>query len=127
MSAHILHINLNAIFYTHVEHSPTKITCTKHHTHRQTSTYKNKVALCKWCSHPFRIACGMNSLSLLESTEKWHIKLRRYCYERHHSDEDDHADNDYHPETMMMIMMIVVVVVVSPSVAVVVVYIDDDG
>ena len=24
LSAHIIHINLNMIFYTHVEHSPTK-------------------------------------------------------------------------------------------------------
>ena len=24
MSAHMIHINLNMIFYTHVEHSPTK-------------------------------------------------------------------------------------------------------
>ena len=25
LSAHMIHINLNMIFYTHVEHSPTKI------------------------------------------------------------------------------------------------------
>ena len=25
LSAHVIHINLNMIFYTHVEHSPTKI------------------------------------------------------------------------------------------------------
>ena len=30
------HINLNMIFYTHIEHSPTKTTHTKHHTERQT-------------------------------------------------------------------------------------------
>ena len=29
-SAHMIHINLNTIFYTHVEHSPTKTTHTKH-------------------------------------------------------------------------------------------------
>jgi len=36
LSAHMTHINLNMIFYTHVEHSPTKTTHTKHHTERQT-------------------------------------------------------------------------------------------
>ena len=32
LSAHIIHINLNRIFYTQVEHSPTTTTHTKHHT-----------------------------------------------------------------------------------------------
>ena len=32
LSAHMIHINLNMIFYTHTEHSPTKTTQTKHHT-----------------------------------------------------------------------------------------------
>ena len=32
LSAHMIHININMIFYTHVEHSPTKTTHTKHHT-----------------------------------------------------------------------------------------------
>ena len=36
LSAHMIHINLNMIFYTHAEHSPTKTTHTKHHTERQT-------------------------------------------------------------------------------------------
>ena len=36
LNAHMIHINLNMIFYTHVEHSPTKTTHTKHHTERQT-------------------------------------------------------------------------------------------
>ena len=35
MSAHMIHINLNVIFYTHVEHSPTKTTHTMHCTERQ--------------------------------------------------------------------------------------------
>ena len=35
LRAHMIHINLNMIFYTHVEHSPTKTTHTKHHTERQ--------------------------------------------------------------------------------------------
>ena len=30
------HFNLNTIYYTHVERSPTKTTHTKHHTERQT-------------------------------------------------------------------------------------------
>ena len=34
LSAHMVHINLNMIFYTHVEHSPTKTTHAKHHAER---------------------------------------------------------------------------------------------
>ena len=44
LSTHMIHINLNMIFYTHVEHSPTKTTHTKHHTEipppPHTHTYK---------------------------------------------------------------------------------------
>ena len=32
LSAHIIHINLNMIFYTHVEHSPTKTIYIKYYT-----------------------------------------------------------------------------------------------
>ena len=32
LSAHMKHINLNMIFYTHVEHSPTKTIYIKYHT-----------------------------------------------------------------------------------------------
>ena len=38
LSAHMIHINLNMIFYTHVEHSPTKTTRAKLHKERQTHT-----------------------------------------------------------------------------------------
>ena len=31
LSAHMIHINLNMIFYTHVEHSPTKIIYIKYY------------------------------------------------------------------------------------------------
>ena len=34
LSAHMIHINLNIIFYTHVEHSPTKTIYTKYYTKR---------------------------------------------------------------------------------------------
>ena len=37
--AHTIHINLNMIFYTHVEHSPTKTIYIKYYTH--THTHKN--------------------------------------------------------------------------------------
>ena len=37
LSAHMIHINLNMIFYTHVEHSPTKTIYIKY--------YKNKIKL----------------------------------------------------------------------------------
>ena len=32
LSAHMIHINLNMIFYTHVEHSPTKTIYIKYYT-----------------------------------------------------------------------------------------------
>ena len=41
MRAHIIHIKLNMIFYTHVEHSPTKTIYIKYyttHTHTHTHT-----------------------------------------------------------------------------------------
>ena len=49
LSAHMIHINLNMIFYTHVEHSPTKTIYIRHyknknthykHTHTHTHIYK---------------------------------------------------------------------------------------
>ena len=39
LSTHIIHINLNMIFYTHVEHSPTKTIYIKY-THTHTHTQK---------------------------------------------------------------------------------------
>ena len=33
LSAHMIHTNLNMIFYTHVEHSPTKTIYIKYYTH----------------------------------------------------------------------------------------------
>ena len=41
LSARVIHINLNMIFYTHVEHSPTKTIYIKYylkHTHTHTHT-----------------------------------------------------------------------------------------
>ena len=40
LSAHMIHINLNMKFYTHIEHSPTKTTHTKHHTERPTTKWR---------------------------------------------------------------------------------------
>ena len=37
LSAHMIHINLNMIFYTHVKHSPTKTIYTHTHTHTDCS------------------------------------------------------------------------------------------
>ena len=39
LSAHMIHINLNMILYTHVEHSSTQTTYTKHHTEKQTTLH----------------------------------------------------------------------------------------
>ena len=38
MSAHMIHTNLNMIFYTHVEYSPTKTIYIKYYTEKQTNT-----------------------------------------------------------------------------------------
>ena len=35
LSAHMIHINLNMIFYTHVEHSPTKTIYIKYYTEKK--------------------------------------------------------------------------------------------
>ena len=39
LSAHMIHINLNMIFYTHVEHSPTKTIYIKYYTEKQINTH----------------------------------------------------------------------------------------
>ena len=36
LSAHMIHINLNMVFYTHVEHSPTKTIYIKYYTQQTT-------------------------------------------------------------------------------------------
>ena len=36
LSSHMIHINLNMVFYTHVEHSPTKTVYIKYYTEKQT-------------------------------------------------------------------------------------------
>ena len=64
LSAHMIHINLNMIFYTHVKHSPTKTIYRKYylnnnnnnnnnnknalqmHTHTHTHTHKDVIVLC---------------------------------------------------------------------------------
>ena len=54
LSAHMIHINLNMIFYTHVEHSPTKTIYIKYymekHTHTHTHDYSRvwKKGAVKW-------------------------------------------------------------------------------
>ena len=43
LSTHMIHINLNMIFYTHVEHSPTKTIYIKYYTKNKTKKhYKHK-------------------------------------------------------------------------------------
>ena len=48
LSVHMIHINLNMIFYTHVEHSPTKTIYTKYYTkkkrRKQSTTHTMTVA-----------------------------------------------------------------------------------
>ena len=42
LSAHMIHTNLNMIFYTHVEHSPTKTIYIKYYTKQKQKTQKTK-------------------------------------------------------------------------------------
>ena len=47
LSAHMIHINLNMILYTHVEHSPTKTICIKYYTGKtNTHTHYTLLGLC---------------------------------------------------------------------------------
>ena len=39
LSAHMIHINLNTVFYTHVEHSPTKTIYVRYYTHARTHAH----------------------------------------------------------------------------------------
>ena len=57
LSAHIIHINLNMIFYTHVEHSPTKTIYIK---------YYNKKSTTNTHTH---IDCGRNWVLILVGME----------------------------------------------------------
>ncbi len=41
LSTHMIHINLNMIFYTHVEHSPTKTIYIKYYTKTKTKCTTN--------------------------------------------------------------------------------------
>ena len=62
LNAHMIHINLNMIFYTHEEHSPTKTSYIKYytekHTHTTHTTSRNWVL----------ILVGMKIPSVLSST-----------------------------------------------------------
>ena len=49
LSAHMVHINLNMMFYTHVEHSPTKTIYIKYYTKKQTK--KKKPDKCSFIVH----------------------------------------------------------------------------
>ena len=45
LSAHMIHINLNMIFYTHVRHSPSKTIYIKYYL--KINKYKNKIIIIK--------------------------------------------------------------------------------
>ena len=88
LSAHMIHINLNMIFYTHVERSLTKTTHTKHQTERQTShslqcdfvrchTHRMHVCLTVTC----RVHLWQNDRGLLRAaavTRGWNGYRNRY-------------------------------------------------
>ena len=46
LSAHMIHINLNMIFYTHVEHSPTETVYIKYYMEKQTHTLQTHTHTC---------------------------------------------------------------------------------
>ena len=53
LSAHLIHINLNIIFYTHVEHSPTKTSYIKYYIY-----IKKEVIIIVISTEPFLQALG---------------------------------------------------------------------
>ena len=57
LSAHVIHINLNVIFYTHVEHSPAKTIYIKYCKNKIT---KNTTNTNKSCTAP--VATGYTNL-----------------------------------------------------------------
>ena len=62
LSVHIIHINLNMIFYTHVEHSPAETMYIKYYTETQTHTLRFHFPLIGDCSSP------LNATALLQFT-----------------------------------------------------------
>ena len=46
LSAHLIHINLNMIFYTHVEHSPTKTIYVKYYTKQNKNALQTHTHTC---------------------------------------------------------------------------------
>ena len=92
LSAHMLHINPNIIFYKHVEHSPTKTTHTKHHTEKQTTpppkkNKKNNYFKCVYDNdlyqtmHTCARAHTPHTMTVAE-TGYWHQLGRKYCEKR---------------------------------------------
>ena len=83
LSAHVIHTNLNTIFYTHVEHSPTKTiyikyymeththTCTqtRTHTHARTRTHK-QTCIDQITVGPFVDQLSQN-LSVKRGSRRW--------------------------------------------------------
>ena len=57
LSAHMKHINLNMIFYTHVEHSPTKTIYIKYYMEKQTNTHTTHTHThTHTCTHTMTVA-----------------------------------------------------------------------
>ena len=63
LGAHIMHINLNTIFYTHVEDSPSKRIYIRHYTH--THTHARTHAR----THTHTRDCGRNWVLILVGEE----------------------------------------------------------
>ena len=51
LSIHTVHINLNTIFYTHIEHSPTKTIYTRYYMETHTCTHARWHARMHACKH----------------------------------------------------------------------------
>ena len=66
LSAHMKHINLNMIFYTHVEHSPTKTVYIKYYTHTHTHTHTHTNAL---HTHTMTVAVSEEDLADSHGTQ----------------------------------------------------------
>ena len=69
----MIHINLNAILYTHIEHSPTKTVYTKYYMETHTHTHQNEFrhVQCCWFAHCLLLVVCVLSTHSSQSNWSW--------------------------------------------------------
>ena len=112
LSAYMIHINLNMIFYTHVEHSSTQTTHTKHHMERQPPqpppTHKNKKPQSIQCVQHWSVSISYKSASVRTYTKR----LRQQSKQGPNMSSTFHVPNSQQcllPPSFIAIMTITVI------------------